>query len=1474
MAVNRSIGKFIQAHTLRRQLVAVVMLGILGVGISAFLVSSWQSTQRIRVDLVSQGEQVTENLARQSQLALLTASSENVLEAVKATLAFPGVLKVEIHRNDGQLLLARGNTPNEAGVGQPVPAIDGVVVLDESETTWRFAAPVIHDMTGNNSPFNVEPAGPTRLGQVSVTMSKAAMKQMTHDLLVANLISLGFFVVLFLALMRFLMLRATQPLDALSDAMARAEAGEKNVRAMPSGAKDVAAMAEAFNNMMVVLEEREGELRTARDRAMEYGRLKAEFAATVSHEIRTPMNGVLGMLDILKSMQLPRQQREFVDVAWTSARSLLELINDILDFSKLDAGKMLLEQYEFSVRQSIEDVVDLFAVQAHRKGLELGYVIAPDVPQHLMGDPKRLRQVIANLLGNAIKFTEHGEIAVRVAYTRASHSPLRVEVCDTGIGIDASIRPRLFESFAQADPSTTRKYGGTGLGLSICRQLVTLMGGEIGVESEPGKGSCFWFCASCAVPQKPEAHDEVEFADVPRLRILVVDESEIVRDFLAQALMQLGMTASLVSTSEAAMLSLSAAASDGHPYDLVILDGSYALAANGGLIASIRQDARLSAARVMLMDKLGGDIAEHAAYGGEVDVYLAKPVHMGTLARSLSDLFREAPHQAHTGDCDAADSGACHVLVVEDNLTNQSVATGMLGMLGCRSRVADNGVEALEILKNTRFDLVLMDCNMPDMDGYETTLHIRSQEKDSGHHLPIVAMTANVRQNDVEHCLSVGMDAHLPKPLTLEALAAVVQRWTGKEISVQANATLMAHDASMPVDRNILAKLREALGEALDKAIQPFLEDTPGYLAELDEALFNNDLASMRRLAHSIKGSAGNLGALNLATLARQIEERTQDGFLPEGEDALEALKAEFFLVRKVLAAELHRHASSEEHPSLEAAMALVVDDDRSTRAALRYALQRDGLRVEEACNGVQALEVMQTLKPDVVLMDALMPEMDGFAACAKLHERDPSPPPVLMITALEDNDSIARAFAAGASDYISKPVNLAVVIQRVRRIIEASRAERHVKHLAYNDTLTGLSNRTLFMDQLAQRIQHAHENGAQLAVLFLDLDRFKLVNDTLGHDIGDLLLSSVARRIQRSLRGGDCVARFGGDEFTVVLEDTPDPVSAASVAASKICRALSAPFEIGGHEIFVSTSIGIAIYPNDGMGANALLKHADTAMYRAKRTNGCYAFYEAEMESRISERLHLENALRRALERHELELFYQPKTASSEDILIGSEALLRWRHAEQGLIPPMKFIPLAEETGLILPIGAWVLLTACRQIRTWLDLGMTAQPVAVNLSGHQIRQPDFVDQVVAVLKETDIPPNLLELEITESVLMEQAENTLSTLWRLKATGVTLAIDDFGTGYSSLAYLKRFPVDTLKIDRSFVREVDINPDDAAIVSGIIALAHSLRLSVVAEGVETQEQRDFLARAGCDYIQGYLLAQPEPVEPFMNRWLRH
>ncbi|MGC5327658.1 putative bifunctional diguanylate cyclase/phosphodiesterase [Brevibacillus sp. SYSU BS000544] len=430
------------------------------------------------------------------------------------------------------------------------------------------------------------------------------------------------------------------------------------------------------------------------------------------------------------------------------------------------------------------------------------------------------------------------------------------------------------------------------------------------------------------------------------------------------------------------------------------------------------------------------------------------------------------------------------------------------------------------------------------------------------------------------------------------------------------------------------------------------------------------------------------------------------------------------------------------------------------------------------------------------------------------------------------------------------------------REITERKLDEQKINYLAYYDPLTDLPNRMAFRERLEQEITKSGNDG--FAVLFLDMDRFKLVNDALGHPKGELLLKDVGKRISESLKERDLVARISSDEFTIILSDTS--VEEAKTVADTIVELFHLPFYLEGHEFFITASIGISIYPTDGTTVDDIVRNSNTAMYHAKTNGGNgYQFYAPAMNIPSIERLTLENQLRKALEREELEVYYQPQVDLATGRMMGLEALIRWNHPERGMISPAVFIPLAEETGLILSLGDWVLRTACSQLKAWHDADMPRMPVSVNLSPRQFLKKDLAESIHRALDESGLDPQWLELEITESVLMQNSETNIAMLRRIREMGIRISIDDFGTGYSSLGYLKRFPIDSLKIDQSFIRDMITNREDAAIATAIISLAHNLNLKVIAEGIETEEQALFLRSQRCNAMQGYLFSPPIPVK---------
>lgn len=557
----------------------------------------------------------------------------------------------------------------------------------------------------------------------------------------------------------------------------------------------------------------------------------------------------------------------------------------------------------------------------------------------------------------------------------------------------------------------------------------------------------------------------------------------------------------------------------------------------------------------------------------------------------------------------------------------------------------------------------------------------------------------------------------------------------------------------------------------------------------------------------------------------------------------------------------------------------LITDDDQHVRAVL-VELLADDYACVAASSAEEALAQLRAGEFAVVLSDITMGGISGLELIPQVLALAPETV-VVMISGEQNIERAIEAMRVGAFDYLTKPFDLRHVEAAVRRALQHHEllvAQRYYENfleetiaartaerdrLAYHDAVTDLPNRALFEDNLTQSLTLAQLNGQQLAVMFLALDRFKKFNDTLGHATSDLLLRAVAERLTACVRLGDTVARFEGDEFSLLLTRINSTDDAAAMAR-RLQEALKAPLRADGQELYVTASIGIGLYPEDGADTRTLLKNAGAALYRAKQQGGnSYRFYTPSMNERALQRLALENDLRRALERREFVVHYQPQVNGAGRITC-MEALVRWQHPGLGLLAPGEFIPLAEDTGLIVPLGEWVLRAACAQLKSWQAAGHAALQVAVNLSPRQFQQPDLVALIVAATRAAGIAPGLLELEVTEGSLMVNVEQAIATLRELQGMGIQIAIDDFGAGYSSLSYLKHLPVNVLKIDRSFVRDLASDPHDAAIVMAIINLAHSLNFTVKAEGVETEEQMRFLRLLRCDEMQGDLFSQPLPA----------
>ncbi|HKR14811.1 MAG TPA: EAL domain-containing protein [Pyrinomonadaceae bacterium] len=558
----------------------------------------------------------------------------------------------------------------------------------------------------------------------------------------------------------------------------------------------------------------------------------------------------------------------------------------------------------------------------------------------------------------------------------------------------------------------------------------------------------------------------------------------------------------------------------------------------------------------------------------------------------------------------------------------------------------------------------------------------------------------------------------------------------------------------------------------------------------------------------------------------------------------------------------------------------LIIDDEWQIRSLL-VDLLGSVYRCSEAGSAEEALQALSHETFDLVISDIDMGGMSGLELVPRVHSLAPDTV-VVMISGNQDIEFAIKALRVGAFDYITKPIDIRHVEASVERALKHSNLLKEkrlykeqienllqqrtaeVDWLAYYDTVTQLPNRALFEDRLTQAVAIARANDQSLGVLFISLDQFKKVNDSLGHGPGDSLLREFGERLKSCISKSDTVARFGGDEFALLrtqIDGTKDIMETIGLLA----QVLKFSFPLHGHELYGTASVGISMFPFDGDDSQTLLKNAGAALYKAKKSGGAnYQFFTADMHELATRRLALETSLRRAIQNEEFLVHYQPRVSVDSLAITGVEALVRWQHPQLGLVSPSEFIPLAEDTGLIVPIGEWVLRHACTQAQEWQDRGFAPIQMSVNISARQFHDRDLSETVIRILDETGLAAKHLDLEVTESSIMQNAEFAAGVLNRLKSMGVNLSIDDFGTGFSSLASLKRLPIDMLKVDQSFVRDLTTDPDDAALVMAIITLAHNLRLRVIAEGVETAEQLRFLQLLRCDEIQGYLFSRPRPA----------
>jgi diguanylate cyclase (GGDEF)-like protein/PAS domain S-box-containing protein len=821
------------------------------------------------------------------------------------------------------------------------------------------------------------------------------------------------------------------------------------------------------------------------------------------------------------------------------------------------------------------------------------------------------------------------------------------------------------------------------------------------------------------------------------------------------------------------------------------------------------------------------------------------------------------------------------VLLVEDHLGDVRLIEESFrdSKRSIHLHVAYDGVEAMEFLRREgayadapRPDIILLDLNLPRMDGREVLARIKADVDLKL--IPTVVLTTSEAEVDVARAYELQASCYISKPVRLDAFESVMRNFNDFWL------------ANLKLPKKSIMRvlvIEDNLGDA--GLLRRMLEDEGSNNAELilvnsmgeAETHLAKNTVDIVLLDPGLPDTQGLQSIRRIHAVAPRLPLVVLTGF-HDDMLAAQALRegAQDFLIKGRVEA-------------------------RGLLLALRYAIERKAMeetlfaekeRAQVTLNSIGDAVACTDSSGNITFLNLVAENLSGWSRQealgrpmaevlrildAQTHETIPNPMemavqrnrtehlPLNCVLLHRDGREIPIEDSVSPIHDRQGQVSGAVIVFRdvtVARALELEKA-----HSAEHDFLSGLPNRKLLKDRIDFGIALARRHMKKLAVLFLDLDGFKHVNDSLGHAVGDKLLQSVAARLTECVRGTDTVSRLGGDEFVVLLSEV-ELAEDAAVSATRMLEAVAAAHTIDENDIHVTTSIGVSIYPDDGVDAESLIRCADTAMYQAKE-NGrqSYQFYEPAMNARAVERQFIEQGLRRALEKQEFELHYQPKLDLSTGRITGAEALIRWTHPTRGMIPPVEFIPVAEASGLILPIGAWVLREACRQTRSWADSGLPAITIAVNVSAAEFQNRSFADDLFAILHETELDPRSLVVELTESVLVKRAEYAASVLGTLRARGVHVAIDDFGTGYSSLSYLQKFPVDSLKIDQAFVRQISMAGHNKHIVTAVLSMARSLKLRVIAEGVETLEELSFLRAHQCDEAQGYYFSRPVPPEEF-------